>query len=144
MGVSCLVRFFLRLSHATPAQRDFGGTSMGLRRDFGAGIYSADPPRTAPFSHAEGSYNDPRTQTRDPTRPGPEARRIDFFCELARRPTGYATNQLSGFDRVSPGSGCWCQYCRQCVLACTVRDQFYFVLFCFSPKGSDPPPVRNV
>ena len=47
-----------------------------LRRDFDAGISSADPPQGGAFSRAEGSYNDPGTQTRDPTRPGPEARRI--------------------------------------------------------------------
>ena len=65
--------FFWTVFFATP-RRD--AASARLRRDFGAGVCAVEPPRAAPFSRAEGSYKDPGTQTRDPTRPGPEARRI--------------------------------------------------------------------
>ena len=61
-------------------------TSARLQRDFGGSIFSADPPQGGAFSRAQGYYNDPGTQTRDPTRPGPEARRIlltfDFNLHL--------------------------------------------------------------
>ena len=56
-----------------------GVTLVGLRWDFDAGVCAAEPPRAAPFSRAEGSYNDPGTQARDPTRPWPEAQRITYM-----------------------------------------------------------------
>ena len=56
------------------------GTSARLWREVDAGISSADPPRAAPFRARRdliNSYNtDVRSQTRDPTRLGPLARRI--------------------------------------------------------------------
>ena len=57
---------------ATRLQRDFNATSTRLRREY----FLGRSPQGGAFSRAEGYYNDPGTQTRDPTRPGPEARRI--------------------------------------------------------------------
>ena len=70
--------FFWTVFFAIP-RRDVASTR--LRRDFGAGVCAAEPPRAAPFSRAEGSYNDPKERKHEIQHaPGPEARRI--YCVL--------------------------------------------------------------
>ena len=72
-----LMRFLKSFLGAETDRRVTDGTLAGLWRDFEAAVSPTDPPQAAPFSRAEGYYNDTGTQTRDPTRPGPEARRIE-------------------------------------------------------------------
>ena len=72
-----LMRFFKSFLGAETDRRVSDGTSTGLRRDFDAGVSPTDPPLAAPSSRTEESNNDRKERkTRDPTRPGSEARRI--------------------------------------------------------------------
>ena len=76
-----LMRFFKSLLGGETDRRVSDGTSAGLRRDFGAAVSPTDPPQAAPSSRTEESNNDRKERTtRDPTRPGPEARRICLTC----------------------------------------------------------------
>ena len=72
-----LMRFLKSFLGVETDRRVSGGTSTGLRRDFDAAVSPTDPPLAAPSSRTEESNNDRKERkTRDPTRPGPEARRI--------------------------------------------------------------------
>ena len=76
-----LMRFLKSFLGAETDRRVSDGTSTGLRRDFGAAVSPTDPPQAAPSSRTEESNNDRKERkTRDPTRPGPEARRIEIRC----------------------------------------------------------------
>ena len=76
-----LMRFLKSFLGAETDRRVSDGTSAGLQRDFGAAVSPTDPPLAAPSSRTEESNNDRKERkTRDPTRPGPEARRIFKVC----------------------------------------------------------------
>ena len=70
--------FFWTVFFAIP-RRDVASTR--LRRDFGATLTQVcaprSPPGRRPFRARKDTITTPGTQTRDPTRPGPEARRIN-------------------------------------------------------------------
>ena len=71
-----LMRFLKSFLGAEADRRVSDGTSAGLRRDFDGTSTQLFPP-AAPSSRTEESNNDRKERkTRDPTRPGPEARRI--------------------------------------------------------------------
>ena len=68
-----LMRFLKSFLGAETDRRVSDGTSTGLRRRC---FPDGSPPGGALFARGGILYNDPGTQTRDPTRPGPEAPRI--------------------------------------------------------------------
>ena len=77
IALHVLMRFFKSFLGAEADRRVSDGTSAGLRRDFDAAVFPTDPSQAAPSSRTEEPNNDRKERkTRDPTRPGPEARRI--------------------------------------------------------------------
>ena len=64
---------------------DFGLPFAGLtldRRHFGAHVSLAQPPQGTTYSKKRDHITTTGSPTRDPTRPGPEARRIYMFIIL--------------------------------------------------------------
>ena len=56
------------------------GTSGGLPRDFEERVSPAQPPQGGALNKKRDHITASGSQTRDPTRPGPEAQRIFMIC----------------------------------------------------------------
>ena len=80
--LSFLIDFGLPFGGLILDPGDFRGTSPGLRRDFKGRVSPAQPPQGGALNKKRDHITASGSQTRDPTRPGPEARRIFGFPDM--------------------------------------------------------------